>query len=358
MNFRGFGRFFLAVAVAVVAVSNSGHCAAYASTDKNDRESRKSERNDVKATPAKKSAAGNQKIFESNNKRNSRSQNAKGKHKERTKGFAMPKKMDDFPDHYIRIQVFGCRFDVRVNDGPVFSDQEGNPVVTQLPVNSWLVNGKNELSAILSPLPKNSSFSKSVSVKLEVFSVGNNLPGTENRIISKILFSHSDIGSGKEFKTIGNAIHLNADFELTQKVPVWNWLNGHKVESDEKTKLSLVKETKRFHALLKKKDMDGVTKFIAKRDMELAVAQNLTFEKKRADSRKSYEEQMDDSLFKLQDLELGYLELRVFGNGRLARLDAFDGGPPIIYEGIKEPVWARFPLIFYQSSKGRWEVIR
>jgi hypothetical protein len=52
------------------------------------------------------------------------------------------------------------------------------------------------------------------------------------------------------------------------------------------------------------------------------------------------------------------LTLRVFGRGRLARLDSPDGESPLCYFERTAGLTAYLPLVFFQRSRGKWEICR
>ena len=67
---------------------------------------------------------------------------------------------------------------------------------------------------------------------------------------------------------------------------------------------------------------------------------------------------MHGTPLELMPIDEGRLTLRLFGRGRLARLDSPDGESPLCYFE-REPVLTTYlPLVFFQRSRGKWAVCR
>src|SRR5262249_11909265 len=69
------------------------------------------------------------------------------------------------PFYTVKLTAYGCRYDVRLNDAPLYEDQEGDSAGLEIPANEWLRDGENTLSFYLQPLPGEADFDKRTDVE-------------------------------------------------------------------------------------------------------------------------------------------------------------------------------------------------
>ena len=145
------------------------------------------------------------------------------------------------PFFSIRADISGCRYEVRINDVPVISDDNGYPVTVNFPVNEYIANGENELSVYLMPLVEDiyeettTELTKECKgfVALQVRQSGT--PDRENQEISRIQFNGPNdnpamlAGTTPESKldsTAGFKVDAGGDVSVAQvKSMVWDFKN-------------------------------------------------------------------------------------------------------------------------------------
>jgi hypothetical protein len=72
----------------------------------------------------------------------------------------------DQPVFRLGVRVAQCRFELRVNDVPVFQDVSGEALNFELPVNEWLFQGHNTIQVVMKPVQEGSGFGSAATVEV------------------------------------------------------------------------------------------------------------------------------------------------------------------------------------------------
>lgn len=239
------------------------------------------------------------------------------------------------PFFSVRVDVSGCRYEVRINDVTVVSDQNGYPVTVNFPVNEYIANGENELTVYLMPLVEDiyeettTELTKDCKgfVALQVRQSGT--PDSENQEISRIQFNgpvdNPDLLSGStqavkldstngfaqsengdvsvsevqsvtwafrdnikpeinfpeyfsrpqsKFLPIEKGIKVSQNLFLKSNLPDWAWLQSEKINAHENVRLELYQEFLSLQNLLLSDKLSDSTLYplFAERTKELSQA--------------------------------------------------------------------------------------
>ena len=272
------------------------------------------------------------------------------------------------------MHMAGCRYDVRINDVPIFRDVDaGHPLGATMAINEYLVPGPNRLSASLRPrrgLEELERPAETFTLSLLGRAAGE--PKTANQVLARIdLRPQGDpgqlaslTGDGLGLLTVNpalsvagdgrQALDLGFDFAPTGASHSWAWQTSEPIENSPRNRDSLRALFADWTARLARRDAAWLLPAIGERNRELSQA---LFEPIAAlDGHGLFDAVADPSLT-LHDPEIEHTELMVFAQGRLAQLVRWDGSAVIVFLEADGFNARHYPLTFRQGPSG-WIVCR
>ncbi len=218
------------------------------------------------------------------------------------------------PFFSIKVDISGCRYEVRINDIPVIENSDGLPITTSFPVNEYITNGNNELSIFLMPLFDDAEYpynetKGSISAACEAIASleikQSGTPNNEKKIISSLTFNgsatHKDLAIQDSFEnktiesntfsvsetgdisitkpsieywdtyknqktaftppkyfnfeqknriSIEKGVKINQIINLNTSLPDWKWVSSKIIHNNEETKQSLYNEYLKIQHLI------------------------------------------------------------------------------------------------------------
>jgi hypothetical protein len=274
----------------------------------------------------------------------------------------------------LRISLAGCRYDVRINDVPIFRDMgDGLPMTAAMAINEYLTDGPNALSVSLLPAtgrdtlePPADSFlvgllgrpadaPKTADLRLVTLHLR---PGANPQQLVRVE------GTGLGLLTLGSELRIEGDgragldasggFQLTGSNHHWAWQDSEAIDDSPRTRDALRAVFTGWIMQLRARDTSWLPPSLAERNRELSKA---LFEPIAALEAHGLLEAAADPELTLFDPDLAESELRVFGQGRLARLVRWDETPIIVYVEPDGQSARYFPFTFRRGRSG-WIVCR
>ena len=293
----------------------------------------------------------------------------------------------------------GCTREVFINDVPVLSDAPANiPLDADYPANEWMQSGENTITLRLTPNEnkkqlkdlkqlckgeisllveqmdnKNIRFPigtiKYISHPDNILAEKANIIGSEE---AEKLDSHDNFKKNEdgdvtigpvEIKKVeskyGDGVELQRTITLPLPFPKWKWLTSDKIENNEATKKELIMLYHNIWQSLHDKNFKYLQPLLKERATEMAKAMYLPPAKKNAISD-FIKDTNDPDLTQGEDIATvpeKKLYLQVFGDGRLARLVAWDGGS-VIYFNAKDGSYSQNYDFIFRKQDGKWIITR
>jgi hypothetical protein len=262
------------------------------------------------------------------------------------------------PFYTVQVTVYGCAYDIRLNDGPVFESAEGYPGTVELPANPWLKHGDNVLSLLLLPMPGAPTFDRDTDCEAVVYVREAGQDRSQRTEVTRLRYAFATGGPAPQ---PGGAepLRVHKVFPLhLPRLPRWRWLSSHPIRDPGAVLRQLTAELEAWHGLLRTGNVEALLTTQTLRDEEMAAASYQVPEARRASTRREVEGLVRGADGTLADFSAKDLTLRVFGGGRLARLDDAEGESPIHYSQSDSTLVTYLPLVFTQSTEGRWTICR
>ncbi len=257
------------------------------------------------------------------------------------------------PMYSVQVNMSGCAYDIRVNDGPLYENVQGFPLVVELPANRWIRNGANEISFHLTPAPGATRMDKECHCTAVVYVRDRSEDRESRREVAKLEYP-----GPSPVTRLGNTVIATGSFVADVPYPVFRWFTSGEIAYGEETRLQLVKEVESFHALLEAKNLDALAARVLERDKEDAAALYRSLGEQVGFSRRDYSQFFDEAAYTLRPARTATAKLRIFGNGRLARLDLSNGQSPVYYLTADRQTAGYVGMVFCLNGDGKWMVIR
>lgn len=292
-----------------------------------------------------------------------------------TKGFIMVHAENENIYYGVDIDLNNVGVDIRVNDIPVFFDDNKGQLVLEVPVPDSIIDGENVIS-VKASLPfdgndyvKKYAFGAYVSATL--FKQNTTVKNAPKINITKV---YIQLNNDMPVSTVENIItkeqsspeinydqYKNTISKSTVKIispfPRWNWQDGKVIDNDQQSYNSLLSAYKKIYDALKNKNIEQLKSFYSERASETAIAYHLSNEDAGQEKLSVGRDMADNSLELYEFHNLG-LELQILGNGKLARLADDIGAQPILYTQKDGAAVHLYKFMFYLNSSNKWILIR
>ncbi len=285
--------------------------------------------------------------------------------------------------------------DIRLNNIPVFNNDNTGFMTLDVPVNQYIINGNNEVEVITFSLfddedEQQDHYTNRSSIEVSLYIREDDEPTEKRKLISKVFITPgiAYLDSSKEqvatfidsIDNTKNLISVTKDAtilhyplygnfknqvvtkwtidNITSSLPHWQWQDGEKIPDNDTTYQSLLLAYTKLHTALLKKDINAVKKISLPRSRELAIAYHLH------DENAGFEysalgKDIDHPTIKLHDkVFLENMKLEIFGNEKLARIMNGADTHPIAYVD-HETGQLYLPQFKWQKNKNdEWVLIR
>lgn len=305
----------------------------------------------------------------------------------------------DQPVFKLGIDAASCRFEVRLNDIPILASDAALPFDVEFPVSEWIVRGPNRLAVLVQPAavwdddgnerPELEAFDAAESaLRLTLWVKPNGAPRSQRQAITTMQFvarevdppmqGHEGSAAGgrldsrREFRlddAVGDVLVSELTFERDDDPPhdvfmfrdiglrspfaPWSWLRGDRIEDDDDTRDALVAEYRRVWGLLLARDTAAIEQLQRTKAAEYQAAYYLDAAQLR--DAMPLADLMQSEELRLQPLGED-VELRVFGDGRLAKLVDEDGDSPVVF--VRDGEVGYFVELTYCRAQGAWQLVR
>ncbi|TFY99029.1 hypothetical protein [Ramlibacter humi] len=252
--------------------------------------------------------------------------------------------------YFVRIVTERCAFDIRLNDVPVLPP--GTPtrdVEVTLPVNHWVVPGRNTLS-VVPDLQGQRKAQGACESSVALLSAPAGKPASARAPLIEMRWPAAGPRPKEPFAA------ARAQVELPESLPAWAWMRSDVIAADRRTRAELVREYQRLWDAASRREVRQVLPAFAERNRELAAAFH-TEEAEMARRAAMLEKLSQDRSLALFPLEPEDAELVVFAGGRLAKLTRWDGQPMLAFNYKDGSGSETFDVVFRRSG-GRWVIAR
>lgn len=292
------------------------------------------------------------------------------------------------PFFMIGINISGCAYDVRINDVTIMDDKKGFPVSVDMPVNEWIVSGKNQLSIHIRPIGHDTDISTIAEGSATLLVRQSGTPIELNQPISRLAYSHSGVDEKSKIinsttpgkydsnnKFISSAegdvivgevaikisadekeVIITQDVEFYSSLPKWAWTDSDIIPNTEDTRKQLIKEYQQIWNLLNSKDVkEKIIPQFTERTKELAQGYYVG-------EIEMVPMDLEKSPFN-PELELAALYedrsyLKISANGRLATLlHDWNDDAMIIYRIPEKNMMETYDITFRKSG-AKWIITR
>lgn len=273
----------------------------------------------------------------------------------------------------VEVDISGVGVEVRVNDIPIYIEEDNGHSKVEVPFPEYVIDGENAFSVRAFPPIYGDSrleeYSGEASVSLWFYQQATLhsrktdlwkvklIVGQDGKLeLDRSLIGDSrknvDVILSSDEETI-----VSAKTQIKSPYPMWKWQTGKTIEVSRENYSSLLDKYKEIHSYMKLKNLLALEKEYDQRAEEIAIAYGL--ENKSAGHKKiSTGEDALDPRLALYDMHVDGVGLDVIANGRLARLVDADSIQPIFYYQEDRGLLHLHKMLFYMDQSGNWVMIR
>jgi len=293
------------------------------------------------------------------------------------KGLIMSNTTNAAPYFGVDIDLYNVAVDIRVNDVPVYFDDEKGQLTVEVPAPDSVIDGVNILSLfasfpIIDGVNMDSAYEAGAYASATLFRQDGDSP--KKKLSSVIIKFNPD---GIEFVETQNylsnkklspelVISKHGKVIVTESVEIkspflrWAWQDGKNIENTQENYDSLIEAYREIHTNLETKNKEKLFPLYSQRAKEIAIAYSLGGEIDGHEKISTGKDMVDDKL-DLYPFRTDYkgIRLDIFGGGRLARIVVNDSfHQPILFTEPKAGLYHFHKFSFYLNKDNQWIMIR
>ncbi len=238
----------------------------------------------------------------------------------------------------------------------LFANEPGQSTTISLRLNEWLMNGENQLSIDVVPIKIEPNVKKNAKCEVAGVVSQQGMPNTEKVFLKKIDVLDLLQKKPKEISIRKESINFKKNFQVDEKLPIWQWVTSPKLVDSKALRKELSAEFTKLHGLYAKRAAQDIQKYRKEQSLELAAA----YYKTKEELDKSITEAIDlikSSGMYLADLKFDRFKIVFAANGHLATFHDSDSDTPIAFLDENDNV-AVIKAWFYRSPSGSLVLIR
>ncbi|MFO0758090.1 MAG: hypothetical protein U0359_16460 [Byssovorax sp.] len=268
----------------------------------------------------------------------------------------------DGPVFEVAVQSTELRLELRVNDVPVLR-LKGGHAKTVFDVNPQVVKGENSLTMIVRPLERGQEFSRHA-VATASFRRRASVKDEKSERLAALVFEGPGANAATGFeKSPGYAtvtppvltpmgLRATQAFDLDAPFEPWSFMTAPPITVTESVRSELFTAIRRVHALMKAKDIAGLTRECEHQTRDWQQAYYLPDEAS-AVKMLGVPQTFADPDVEVEDLPDGHFEVELLGGGRLIQLVDENGDSPLRLRVRDVPsMVGRFVCVFCRTAGG------
>lgn len=268
----------------------------------------------------------------------------------------------DGPVFELEVQATLLRVELRVNDVPVLR-LPGGHVTTIFDVNPHVITGQNALSLIVRPERRGQEFDRHASCWVS-FRRRPSVNDPQAERLATLVFEGPGANAATGFeKSPGygtvtppvlepRGLRATQTFDLDTPFAPWTWMTAPPITVTESVRSELLIAMRRVHALMKARDIPGLTRECEQQARDWQQAYYLPSEEA-AMRLLGVPQTFADGDVEVEDFPDGHFEVELLGGGRLIQLVDENGDSPLRLRVRSVPkMVGRFVCVFCRGAGG------
>lgn len=286
-----------------------------------------------------------------------------------------PENRFEEPIFEIKYDIVNLNAGVRLNDIPVLEHDSDGKTSSRKPVPESIVDGKNILTAHISPSENSEEFMSSA--YLDIALIVREQSGAVNSG-ETLMHIHVDPAQGQDNVVSGSSeqldgvsvdvrsysdreINVSSSVSINSPFPRWAWQDGQDIERSKENHESLKKVYVNLYRALDQENKEKIFRLYEAAAKEFAYAYHYS-DPSHGHRIMNTAGLMGDDYWELGDTMQAFenieYNLEVFANGKLAHFVDEDGDSPIAYFSSDGELTNFQKFAFYKNDKNEWVMIR
>lgn len=296
----------------------------------------------------------------------------------------------------LRIAVSGCTYKIFLNGVPIYQDDDGLPLTAEFPMNEWMRLDENTLSMQLGPVKDAHQLAEDgdkCQASIELAVRENGQPKSAGVVISKLSYEtpanhfwargqqakssipdgNYKLGEGKLVEAIdgniiqepvkiqeskaplGYGVTVSREIKAPLNYPKKIWSTGEIIPDNAETKAELTKFFEQLFHDVQTKNMPALESLFKVRTKLLREAYYLP--KNSSSTFDELKTAVNDSNMELYPLHKKFLTLKIFGEGKLAKLYYGSVNSALLTFNYKKIDASKSFEIILAKIKGKWVIV-
>jgi hypothetical protein len=251
--------------------------------------------------------------------------------------------------YFLRVDVHDCGYNILVNGMKLRRDNNGYPIITEFPINEFLVSPKVKVEINLFPIVEEQFLRDEASCTLSLIST---VDGVKN---SRMIVSES-----KTLNIQPKAPSFDQTFLFNLELPDFSSTlkNILPLQKSDLLNERIIKIYRDFYSALEKKSVSNILLLTQIRDKDFANAYFVNQQFRSKDVEETFLNYFGDPNLELLGLSFEGYFLKFYHDGKICCFEDVDGDPPLVYVNNKEDSVILLQLFIGQNSSGELIIIR
>ena len=249
------------------------------------------------------------------------------------------------PNYYLSFEIYGCAFNLMVNNIPIFQSRKKKGVSFKYPINSYIFTGRNELGVTLTPPFEQQFLSDEAKCKISIIFIDEE---DIERKPTEVLSHTSPVFEAAS----PNSIYLFKNpFPVEVPFPNPLWMKSVNLADIPQIKYALLEEYLKIHKLMNNKDVNGILNLILIRQNEVAKCLYIEGKEIQENLSDGLVKDLNDSHFRLCEIDGRLFEIKFYAYGKLTRLEGDKGESPLKFRDEENKLTATYDFLFCMNPE-------
>ncbi len=247
----------------------------------------------------------------------------------------------------LQINAISACFDIKINDIPLYADNEGKPTSVEFPINHLLINGINILQVSVSPAKHESEFVDHTKTNFEIYYRDINDVRENRQLLASAEFP--DYHNDEKLKQ--SVISSKKEFKATLLLDAPLWSTSPVLKLNEQTVSEIMDIYKEYHKALKNKNVDAIFRLTGIKNKVYADSVYKNLNSHLNSLRESYAETFEDPANELIDFDIQVKKPELHAFGKLVTIINDENRSPLQYYNAESGITTAFPIYLCMKDK-------
>jgi hypothetical protein len=254
----------------------------------------------------------------------------------------------------MKMSISAMRINIKINDIPMYQNNDIFPLHLDMPINQWLKSGENRI-VVNCDSGNNEPFDEGSKINIKIYSQDYDDLSSDESVIWEI----SNVYTKEEPDTdIPKELRVDETFNINFHIKTLYWESCLNINNNQATIQEILDILKQHYPSFRDKNVDEIVDITSFRNNDIAKSIFKTGTEYNEITRRDFSLLFDDSGWEIEEFLTDEIKLNVYGLNKLAEVKNKWNTSPIVYVDKETGVPVLLNFLFCKHPEDGWKLIR